>query len=248
MATLSSASAEVSSDSSSDKIHNLVSLTTDISVLLRELAVVVLFVMLFFDPSAFKNLLVGIGISKVETPLGEIDLSQIGGKVSALNQGLSDGLDALKQVQSKLRDPAASGEVQTVIDSLQQLQQPAQEADTDIKSKMVAQQSARSGSAATTELVGWLLCGRVDSSQQQWTGKLPGPIEKAPLPLKVGDILTVTREAYLRADAPPGKRFEAGKILGVVPPPKQVRVVAVPDQYPETVAGTYLVWVKVQEQ
>lgn len=240
--------ADRSSESSSNKMHNLVSLTTDISVLLREVAVVVLFVMLFFYPSAFKNLLVGIGINKVETPVGEIDLTQIGGNVSALNQGLSDGLDALKQVQSKLRDPAASGEIQTVIDSLQQLQQPAQDADTDIKSKVAAQQSARGGSATSTKLVGWLLCGRLDSSQQQWTGKAPGPIEKVPLPLKVGDILTVTKEAYLRADAPPGKRFESGKIVGVVQPPGQVRVEEVPEQFPKTVAGTYLAWVRVQEQ
>ena len=56
-------------------LDDLVGTTTDVSVLLREACIVALFCMLFFAPDSFKSLLTRIGISKVSTVFGDIDVA-----------------------------------------------------------------------------------------------------------------------------------------------------------------------------
>ena len=57
-------------------LHEFVGMTTDVSVLLRELCVVALFCLLFFWPDVFKVRLTRLGVSKVTTPVGEIDINE----------------------------------------------------------------------------------------------------------------------------------------------------------------------------
>ena len=66
-------------------LHNLVGITTDVSVLLRETCIVALFCLLFSRPVTFKSLLTRVGISKVTTGIVEIDLNGAGGTVATLS-------------------------------------------------------------------------------------------------------------------------------------------------------------------
>jgi hypothetical protein len=60
----------------------------------------------------------------------------------------------------------------------------------------------------------------------------------------VGKKLNLTGIAHLRAVAPAGTHF-GGKVIGVVPPNSQVKMIAGPDYFP-AIAGGFLLWVQVQ--
>ncbi len=89
-------------------LHDLVGITTDVSVLLREICIVALFCLLFFAPVTFKSLLTRVGISKVPTLFGDIDVNGAAGTVATLNRGLSDTIERLQEIQSTFSDPQAS--------------------------------------------------------------------------------------------------------------------------------------------
>lgn len=221
-------------------LNDMVSITTDFSVLLRELCIVALFCLLFFAPDTFKSLLTRIGISKVSTVFGDIDVSNAGGAVSSLNHGLSESIDRLQQIQST--DPQAKSDVAKVTDYLKDLQQQAQTADDTIKTTIVNQQAAaEQASPHLAKPPGWIFMGNVDKDQTHWTGDTSKNVVPANLPpkLTVGQKFNVATTAYLR-DA-----TVKGKVLGVVRANEQVQVTAAPTCTP-SIAGGNTCWVKVQ--
>ena len=135
------------------RLHQLVEITTDISVLLRELCIVALFCLLFFSPGTFKSLLTGIGISKVSTVFGDIDVTEAGGTVATLNHGLADTVARLQQIQSTSTDPQAKEDLAQLTQSVQGLQQQAQTADDSLKTKIATQQTAADLFAANAAAV-----------------------------------------------------------------------------------------------
>jgi hypothetical protein len=232
----------------SDKkpLHDLVGLTTDVSVLLRELCVVALFCLLFFAPVTFKSLLTRIGISKVATPFGEIDVNGAGATVSTLNRGLSDTVARLDQIQATVSDPRGKSELQDITYYLQNLQQQAQATDETIKSNLVIRQATvEQISPQSTKIPGWLFVGHVDKDKLHWSaeGARNVPATLSPV-LTVGEKFSVTAPSYLREDAPSGTHF-GGKVIGIVPANGQVLVTNPPD-YSSAIAGGFFLWVKVQ--
>lgn len=232
----------------SDKgaIHNFVGFTTDVSVLLRELCIVALFCLLFFAPNTFKALLTRIGISKISTPVGDIDVAGAGDTVSALNIGLSDSVERLQQIQGKLNDANGKSDIQSVADYLRSLQQEAVATDAAIKTNIASQQATLAQSSPqSTKVPGWLFAGHVDEKEQHWSGEGAKNIPNTLSPVfTVGEKFGVTSPAYLRSDAPSGSHF-GSKVIGVVPTNGQVEVVADP-QYSHAIAGGNFVWLKVQ--
>ena len=112
--------------------HRFVALSTDVFVLLREMFIVGLFGLLLFAPGVFKTLLKQIGISKLTTPIGDINVTEVkdaGNTVSGLNRGLTDSVARLQQIQGALSDPKGKQDLQDVSNYLQNLQQQAQATD-----------------------------------------------------------------------------------------------------------------------
>jgi hypothetical protein len=228
------------------RLHDLVGITTDVSVLLREICIVALFCLLFFWPDTFRSLLTRVGISKVTTPIGEIDVNGAGGTVATLNRGLSDSIERLQEIQSTFSDPQAKHDLPGITDYLKKLQQEAEATDDKIKTDLVKQQAtSEQTSPQSAKIPGWLLAGRVDKNKQHWLGdgakNVPAPLSPQ---LTVGEKFSVTTHAYLRADAPSGSHL-GGKVIGVVPANGPVVVIAPPD-YSSAIAGGYFCWVKVQ--
>jgi hypothetical protein len=223
------------------RLHDLVGFTTDFSVLLREICVVALFCLLFFWPDTFKTLLTRIGISKVSTVFGDIDVSETGGTVANLNRGLSDTITRLQQIQSSSA-PTSKTDIQGVTDVLKDLQQQAQTADESIKSTLVSQQAA-SGATTSTKVPGWIFIGSVDKDKQHWVGTSTVPSTLSPN-LTVGEKFNLTTATYLRATGP-AANHAAGKVIGVVRASQQVDVIAPPVCQAE-ISGGFFCWVEVQ--
>jgi hypothetical protein len=230
-------------------LHKAVAVTTDFSVLLREIGVVALFCLLFFWPAAFKSLLNRAGIKTVPTPFGDIDVATTGDTVATLSRGLSDSVAELQKIQGTITNPTDKTDVANLATYLGQLQKQAQDTDTSLKANLVNQQvAAGQESSSVAKPAGWLFAGHVsDDKNPQWSGEgernVPPGHSAA---FAVGDTFAVTAAAYLRDDAPSGAHF-GGKVVYVVPANAQVKVVADP-QYSHAIAGGYFLWLKVQPQ
>lgn len=219
-------------------LDDLVGTTTDVSVLLREACIVALFCMLFFAPDTFKSLLTRIGISKVSTVFGDIDVASAGGTVANLNRGLKDSIDRLQQIQSTSNDPQATADVGKVTDYLKNLQQEAETTDQTIKTTIVNQAAA--APAAAMPKTGWLFAGNVDKDKQHWVGTTTNVVPANLSPnLTVNEKFNAATTAYLRDN------FTGGKVIGVVKANEQVQVMAQP-QCVAAIAGGYFCWVQVQ--
>jgi hypothetical protein len=225
-----------------EALDDFVGITTDVSVLLKEICIVALFCMLFFAPDTFKSLLTRIGISKVSTVFGDIDVSTAGGTVSTLNHGLGESIDRLQQIQSTSSDPQAKNDVSKVTDYLKDLQQQAQSADETIKSSIVTQQAAaEQASPHLAKPPGWIYLGNVDKDQTHWTGDTSKNVVPASLSPKLtaGQKFNVAVTAYLRDSN------VKGKVIGVIRANDQVQVAATPVCTP-SLSGGNVCWVKVQ--
>ncbi len=228
-------------------LDNIVGVTTDIFVLLREMCIVILFVLLLVFPLTFQSLLTRIGIKSVTTPFGDIDVADAGGTVSTLDRGLSDGVERLQQIQATSSDPSNKNDIQNLVTYLQGLQQQAQSTDDTIKTSLVAQQAAvAKTSPQTAKTSGWLLLGRVSPDKQQWAGKGPKNVAASLSPvITVGEEFAVTAPAYLR-ESPPADEHMKNKVVGVVAG-GQVKVTD-PPAYAPAIAGGLFLWAKVQPQ
>jgi len=227
-------------------LHNLVGYTKDCSVLLREICIVALLCLLFFEPAKFGSLLYNAGITKVSTPFGEIDIASTGDSVAAINRGLTDSVACLQEIGAKIQKPTSNCDIQSLTTYLQDLQQQAQSTDETLKTNIVQQQTAAAQSSPTaTKPAGWLFAGQVDESKMHWSGEGPKNVPASLSPAwTINEKFTVPSPAYLREDAPAGNHF-GGKVLYVVPANSQVQVVA-DAQYSHAIAGGYFCWLKVQ--
>jgi hypothetical protein len=230
--------------------HNFVGLTTDVFVLLREMFVVALCCLVLFAPVAFKTVLTRVGISKVPTPFGDIEVKDAGNTVSALNRGLADTILRLQQIQEAPSEPDRKQGIQGVMDYLHSLQQQAQVTDDSIKTNLVTQQAVlEQTSPQSAQMSGWLFLGHINksngSNQLRWFGEGAKNVAATLSPtLTVGERFIVTSPAYLHEDAPSGSHF-GGKVTGVVPMGGQVEVLAPPEFSPAIAGGSFL-WAKVK--
>jgi hypothetical protein len=228
-------------------INDLVGMTTNVSVLLREVAIVVVLCLLFFSPRLFDTMLARVGISKLSTPLGDIDISGAGNAVSTIDRGLSDSVERLQQIQNSLRDAQSKSDIGKVADYLQGLEQQAQTTDKTIKDEVLNRQTTLAQSSQqSTKTPGWLFVGHVDESKTRWSGEGAKNIPSGltPAQLTAGSKFSVSAAVYLRDDVPSGNHI-AGKVVGVVPANGQVQVAEAPE-YSSAIAGGYFCWVKVQ--
>lgn len=228
------------------RFHNFVNGTTDTFALLREIFVVMLFFLLLFWPTAFSTLLTRVGISKVPTPFGDIDVKDAGNTVSSLNRGLTDTVARLQTMQATTSDQKGKQDLKEVTDYLQDLQEQAQATDQSLKTNLASQQATLEKTSPQSEqLAGWLFLGRVADDKAHWSPEGAKNVAPTLSPvLAVGQHFTVTAPVYLHDNAPSGTHF-GGKVIGVVPAGGQVAVIA-PPQYSHAIAGGAFLWVNVQ--
>lgn len=225
--------------------HGLVETSKDISVLLREFFILALIFLLLVMPGTFKKVLERVGISKLPTPFGDIDVAEAGGTVAHLNRGMGDIAARLRQIQDRTTDTGRKQELDTLVTSLQDLQQQAHTSDEQIKANLINQQATlQQSSPQSVATSGWLFLGQVDEGKSKWSGEGAKNVDATVSPvLKAGGQFPLTNPAYVYSDAPSGHHLE-GKLVGVFPVGTRVSVIADPE-YSHALAGGYFLWVKV---
>lgn len=221
-------------------LDDLVSISSDLAVLLRDLCIVALIGMLIFAPARFKSMLTDIGIKQVSAMGFDIDVASTAtDTVSNLDHGLNTSVDAAQKIQASVTDPQAKKDVGDLVDYLKSMQQDAQTTDTKIKTSLVAQASSGDTSVPSAK-TGWVYAGSTDKENLHWTSATVVPSGVSPN-VTVNQQFVTTTAAYLRDN------FKKGKIIGVVKASTQVQVLA-PPQCLVSLGGGHTCWIQVQVQ
>jgi hypothetical protein len=219
-------------------LDDLVSTSSDLAVLLRDLCIVALVGMLLFAPGRFKSLLTELGVKQVSAMGFDIDVASTAtDTVNNLNHGLDASVDAAQKIQSNVTDPQAKKNVGDLIDYLKGMQQDAEKTDTKIKTSLVAQASSGDTSVPVAK-TGWVFAGSTDKGNLRWTSTTVVPAGVSPN-ITVNQKFVTTTAAYLRDN------FQKGKIIGVVRASTQVQVIA-PPQCLVALGGGHSCWLQVQ--
>jgi hypothetical protein len=219
-------------------LDDLVSTSSDLAVLLRDLCIVALVGMLLFAPARFKSLLTELGIQQVSAMGFNIDVASTAtDTVNNLDHGLNTSVDAAQKIHDSVTDPQAKKDVGDLIDYLKNMQQDAQTTDSKIKTSLVAQ-AASGDTSVPAAKTGWVFAGSTDKDNLHWTSAIVVPASVPPN-LTVNQQFVTTSAAYLRDN------FKKGKIIGVVKASTQVQVIA-PPQCLVSLGGGHSCWLQVQ--
>jgi Sec-independent protein translocase protein TatA len=222
-------------------LDDLVSTSSDLAVLLRDLCIVVLVGMLLFAPGRFKSLLTELGVKQVSAMGFDIDVASTATEtVSSLDRGLNTSVDAAQKIQATVTDPQAKKDVGDLVEYLKTMQQDAQTTDTKIKTSLVAQ-AASGDTSVPAAKTGWLFAGMTDKDMQRWTGTT------SVVPPNVSPKFTVNEKFITATSAYVRDNFSKGKVIGVVKANTQVQVIA-PPQCPVSLGGGHSCWIQVQLQ
>lgn len=219
-------------------LDDLVSTTSDVAVLLRDLSIVALLGLLLFAPGRFKSLLTELGVKQVSAMGFDIDVANTAtDTVSNLDHGLNTSVDAAQKIQATVTDPQAKKDVGELVDYLKNMQQDAQTTDAKIKTSLVAQASSGDTSVPAAK-TGWIFAGSTDKDNLRWTSATVVPATVSPN-MTVNQQFVTTAPAYLRDN------FKKGKIIGVVKASTQLQVIA-PPQCLLSIGGGHSCWIQVQ--
>lgn len=109
-------------------------------------------------------------------------------------------------------------------------------------------QSVVEASAISPDLVpssGWVFLGRVKSNQREWEDTPVTTIERVALPIQSGSVVTITDDAYLRADVPASEYKSSGKVISVARVGSKFEIERIEPKSAK-IGGFYL-WAKVHE-
>lgn len=219
-------------------LDDLVTIASDLAVLLRDVCIVALVGMLFFAPARFKSMLTDIGITQVSAMGFDINVAGTAtDTVNDLDHGLNTSVDAAQKIQATVTDPQAKKDVGDLVEYLKSMQQDAQITDTKIKTSLVAKAASGDPSVPAAK-TGWVFAGSTDKDKLHWTSTTVVPAGVTPA-LTVNQKFVTTAAAYLRDN------FDKGKIIGVVRASTQVQVIA-PPQCPVSIGGGHTCWLQVQ--
>ncbi len=201
--------------------HSFVETSKDVSVLAREVFVVVVLVLVLFVPGALKDRLQKAGIQQI----GDISIAPADETVPKLDRGMMDITANLQEIEGSTKDPATKQALLGITNSLTDLQQQARSSDEQVKTKLADQLATlRPSSSQGVQSSGWIFLGLVDLSHTKWLGDGPRNVASTVSPtVTAGNQLVLTGPAYIYGSKPSAQQRE-GKIVGVFPKDTQVSV------------------------
>ena len=237
------------------RINAILATTQSLFTVLRDVFLVILFVMLLGFPTQLNSMLTKAGISQLNGGIftWQAQAQQATTQSTSAAQDTASASDALEEIKSTLDDIAsqstdpeikkqatdASNQAAASITSLES-------ANSSLAHSFLTLQSATRGAPSaepTPAASGWVLLGNADPTHQQWTHATKPKIANASPAVTVGQTVTFADNAFLRADAAANQKPSEASIVGAVRAGSTAEITQV--NYLPNKRATLHVWVKV---
>lgn len=238
-----------------NKFQVILSILKDLTVILRDGIILILFLLLIITPGRINSILVSAGFTKgtigglsweakLKTTADET--RTVGQSVDLARRNYDSLADRLKALELKMKDPRLKSEVKQITDMVTVSQDELATADRTVKRSLASQQQIVAEIAPSQSSVsGWLYLGKVNQDKSNWELGSPVTVASFALPFRVDRILNVTDDAYLRAEGSTVAHASAS-IVGVVKAGAEVRAESF--DFSPVPGGGWFVWARVKVQ
>jgi len=231
-------------------VERISALLKDLVSALRDGILVVLVLLLLMFPSTIKERLIEAGFTRGNFAglewEGIEQTKKVGQAVSLADDNYKELISRLAELEKQVHDPAVKESINDLAMEARVSQQQLVVADKTIKRSLSTQQAmveARDTAPATEG--GWLYLGRVNENRDAWSPGSPVTVSATSAELRQGSRLTISDDAYWRADSESGKHASA-PILSVA---KVGTIVSVDEvDYSHARGGGWFVWVKAHRE
>jgi hypothetical protein len=225
----------------------------DVVAALRDSVVFLVFVLLLVTPSTINQRLAAAGFTKgsfagiewqAQLKASTEQTKTVGQAVSQADDNYKGLIERLGELEKKVNDPSLKASIGGIGEQAQAFQKQLMVADKAIKHSLSAQQQfVEQVSSTSVPDSGWVYLGKVTEEKNKWAPGSPQTVSAVDPLLKPAAVLTITDDAYLRADGPSNSRSSA-PILAVLKAGQMVRAVEV--DYSHAKGGGWFIWAKVQ--
>jgi hypothetical protein len=233
--------------------------TQSLFTVLRDLFLVILFVVLLCFPTQLNSVLTKAGISQLnggiftwqqQAKQAAAQSTAAAQANSAASDSLSDVKSALEAIASQSKDPAIKKQATDAANQAAGSITSLDSANSSLARSVLTQDSMAHSSGPGTESTtsasatqGWVFVGKSDPTHQHWAA-IPKPkIDTASPAVTVGQVVTFTDDIFLRADKAQNQTFNRAAILGAVRAGDTATIIDL--QFSHALAGGDFVWVKV---
>jgi len=225
-------------------------LLKDLVSTLRDGILVVLVLLLLLFPSTIKNRLIEAGFTKGNIAglewEGIEQTKKVGQAVSQADDNFQELINRLAELEKQVHDPAVKESISNLAVEARVSQEQLVVADKTIKRSLSAQQAmVETRETAAVMESGWLYLGRVNENKDAWSPGSPVTVAATSAKLRQGSKLTISDDAYWRADSESGKHASA-PILSVA---KVGTIISVDEvDYSHARGGGWFVWVRAHRE
>lgn len=231
-------------------VERFSALLKDLVSTLRDGILVLLVLLLLLFPSTIKNRLVEAGFTRgnfggLEWE-GIEDTKKVGQAVSQADSNYQELIDRLAELEKQVNDPDVKESLSDLAVEARASREKLTVADKTIKRSLSAQQAMiQSGEPRAITEGGWIYLGKVDENRNEWAPGSPVTISAPAEVIQRGTRLTITDDAYWRADSEPGKHASA-PILSVA---KTGTVISIDEvDYSHARGGGWFVWIRAHRE
>lgn len=242
-----------------DRIDAVLSTVQTIFTLLRDVFLVILFIVLLCFPAQLNSILTTAGISQLnggiftwqqQAQKAATQSTAAAQATSAASESL-DGVKAtLESIASQSKDPNIRKQATDAANQAAGSITSLESASSSLAHSVVTQQGLLQSTEAGTKSsqpasvsTGWVYVGKTDSTHQNWT-KPPVPRIAAASPaVTVGQVVTFTDSVFLRADKDANQTYNQAAILGAVRTGSTAAITEV--AYSSARGGGDFLWIKV---
>jgi len=237
------------------RINAILATTQSLFTVLRDVFLVILFVILLCFPTQLNSMLTNAGISQLnggiftwqkQAQQASTQSTDAAQSNSSASEALDNIKSALEDIASQSSDPKIQKQATDAANMAASSIASLDSANSSLAHSVLTLQSAAQGTpseAPTSPAGGWVLLGNADPTHQQWTKTTTPKIANASATLTAGQAITFADNVFLRADAAQNQTHNRAPIAGVVRSGSTAVITDV--DYVPNKKGNVHVWVKV---
>ncbi len=210
------------------RINAILATTQSLFTVLRDVFLVILFVILLCFPTQFNSMLTKAGISQLnggiftwqqQAQQATTQSTNAAQSNSSASEALDDIKSALEDIASQSTDPniqkQATDAANQAAGSIASLENANSSLAHSVLTLQTAAQATQS-EAQASPAGGWVLLGNADPTHQQWTKSTTPKIANASPAVIVGQVVTFADNVFLRGDAAQNQTHNQASISGAV--------------------------------